>query len=367
MKLLTYTYLSIIFLFFLFSYLFIDPNFTYLEDLYSGFYSVHRNLASLVYLLLLMAMFGVYILILKNTSRVEYQKRFLLFMAVVGIFSYPAIFSYDIFNYIATAKVAFFYFENPYIIMPIEFTQDPILQFTHAANKLALYGPVWIILTGVPFILSSGNYLMSIILFKLLTVSFFLGTVLLIWKITKNKFSVLFFSLNPLVLIETFISSHNDIVMMFLALLSFYFLTSKKIIYAILFLILSILIKYAAIFLLPVFIYTLYKLFNGMSIDWRKIWLFAFISMFIIFIFSFLREEIYPWYAIWPMTFLALIPEKKNLIIIFIALTFGLMLRYVPFMLIGTHFGITPISKTVLTFIPPLFVFGLTIFKKKIV
>ena len=140
------------------------------------------------------------------------------------LLSYPAILSYDIFNYIGTSKVLFIYHENPYLQMPIEFIGDPILMFTRAANKVALYGPLWVFLSGIPYAISFGNYFVSVFVFKIFVSVFYVGIVYLIRKLTNSYFSILLFAANPLVIIETFVSGHNDVVMMFFALLAFYLL-----------------------------------------------------------------------------------------------------------------------------------------------
>jgi hypothetical protein len=285
---------------------------------------------------------------------------------ILLLFSYPAMLSYDIFNYIATAKVLFFYHENPYIIMPIEFTKDLLLSFTHAANKIALYGPVWIILSVVPYCMGFGQFLLILLNLKLFTVLFYVGTTYLVWKISKNIFSVVLFSLNPLIIIEILVSGHNDIVMIFFALLSFFLLMKKRIIVAFFFLFLAILIKYATLFLIPVFFYTVWKLFKKQKVDWEKIYIASSLSMFVIFLLSPLREEIYPWYAIWFLPFVSLVHKSKMLLYIALAFSFGLLLRYVPFMLFGTHFGLTPFLKTAVTFIPVFFVLIYIFFKDKL-
>ena len=41
--------------------------------------------------------------------------------------------------------------------MPIEIPNEPYLAFTRAANKTALYGPVWILLTAIPHLLGQGD------------------------------------------------------------------------------------------------------------------------------------------------------------------------------------------------------------------
>lgn len=352
----------------LFSYLFVDANFIYFPSSFAGFNGHHRILVSGIYFLLISIFFGIYVFLLRNINSVvqnlsEIKKFIPVFL--VPVFAYPAMFSYDMFNYITTSKVLFYYHENPYLIMPIDFINDPILLFTRAANKLALYGMFWTFISGIPYLLSFGNYLVSILMFKLFSALFYLGLIFLIWKLTGNKLSVVLLAANPLIIIETFISGHNDVVMMFFALLAAYLLKNKRIFLAILCLFLSILIKYATLFLVPIFLLTIVQYVKNKKNDWNKFYLFSFFSMLVIFIFSFLREEIYPWYAIWPLTYLVLIPEKNKLINIFLGLSFGLMLSYIPYMYFGTYFGSTPFAKILLMLFPPVSIFLYQIMKTK--
>lgn len=361
-------YLLTFILFCFFTYLFIDPNFIYLTDFYTGFANKNRFVVSILYFGFMVGLFGLYAKILQAKNLTNYTNlknyKFLLLIPLLGILSYPAVLSFDIFNYVATAKVSFFYFENPYVVMPIEFVGDPILLFTRAANKIALYGPGWIGFTSLPFYLSFGNYLLSLILFKVLVSIFFLATIGMIWKMTKNVYSVLYFAASPLVLIETFVSGHNDIVMMFFALGSIFFLKNKKVLLGLGFLLLSISIKYATIFLLPVFGYVFYKRWRRRELDWDFVYLLSFIMTLIIFSLSPIREEIYPWYVIWPLTFLSLIVQRyKLLATFFIFFTFCLMLRYISYMLTGDYFGITPFIKLFITFVLPL-TFGIYLLHK---
>lgn len=278
----------------------------------------------------------------------------LIIISVVFLFfSYPAILSSDIFNYIFTAKVLFGYHENPFIIMPIEFIGDPYLLFTHAANKVVLYGPSWVGITAAPYILGFNNFILTLFNFKILALVFYLGVIYLIFKLTKNVENTAYFALSPLVLIETLVSSHNDVAMMFFALVAIFFLKKDKIFFAIIFLILSILIKYATIFLIPLFIYLIYLKIKNKTVDWKKIYIYSSLLMLIVFLLSPLREEIYPWYGIWFLTFISL-TENKNLKVLGIVLSFGLLLRYVPFMYLGTHFGQTPFVKIIVTYVPLL-------------
>lgn len=355
------SYILFVLLLVLFSYFFVDQNFFYLNRIYTGFAFSNRQIVTIIYSLSVLILFGFYGFFLKN----KFYSKFLIgITCVVLLFSYSAMLSQDIFNYLTTAKVIFKYHENPYLIMPIEFAGDSNLLFTQAANKIALYGPFWIILSGLPYFLGFGNFLLSFFNFKLLAVLFYIGTLWIIKKLTKNNFSVIIFAFNPLIIIEILIGGHNDIVMMFLALLSFFLLKRKKILLSCMFLFSSIFIKYSTIFLIPVFLLVLYKILKKRSVDWEKIYLVSWISMFIIFLLSALRVEIYPWYATWFLVFTPLIPQRKMLLTLSLVLSFGLLLRYIPFMLLGTHFGITPLVKSLVTFLPVSLVFIYAYFKK---
>lgn len=357
-NLIIFGYSIFIFVFIFFSYLFIDQNLFYLKFLYTNFDHLNRLLTSIFYTLSVSVFFCFYLVVIylfkKNVLALK-DIKILFLISCTLIFSYPAMLSFDIFNYLATAKVFFFYKENPYIIMPNAFINDPLLLFMHAPNKTALYGPAWLLLSSLPFFWGFGSFLLTLLTFKLFILLFFIGTLYMIQKLAVNKYSIILFALNPLVLIETLVSGHNDIVMVFLCLVAFYYLKQKKLIISIVLLLLSILIKYATIVLLPVFLLVIYQWYIKKKIVWGKIYLLSIIFMFTIFFLSFLREEIYPWYALWFFTFACLIPNNKYILSFSLTLTFGLLLRYIPFMLLGTHHGITPFMKELITFSTPVF------------
>lgn len=365
--------LFVIFLliFSVFSYAFIDPNLIYLHQLYSGFAFENRLLTTSIYVCSICIFFIFYFSFLNKVNKGKLKgdnfKKIVTVSIIILLFAYPAVLSYDIFNYIFTAKVLFFYHENPYLIMPIAFIGDPLLLFTHAANKIALYGPIWILLTGIPCYGGKILGFISILLsFKLFTTLFYIGTTFIIWKISRSLSSVYLFALNPLVLIETIVSGHNDIVMMFLALFSFFLLSKNKFGLGILFFILSIFIKYATLFLLPIFIYVLIKKIKKDEVKWEKIFYYSSLLMVLAVLLSPIREELYPWYAIWFLPFIYLIPQNKALLYFSFSISFGLLLRYVPFMLLGTYFGPTPLIKQLVTFIPVILVLIFILIKEKL-
>lgn len=337
-----------------FSYLFIDANLPFFNTFYTGFVTRFRSITAVMYALFIITISGFYLFLIakRKVLSLEKLKRLIITSSVVLLFAYPAMLSYDIFNYITTAKVIFFYHENPYITMPIEFLGDPNLAFTRAANKIALYGPAWIVFSGIPYLLGLQNLILTVFSFKICILLFYMATVYLLWKMTKNSFSVLLFALNPLVLIETLVSAHNDIVMVFFALLALFLAKHNKLRFGILSLIMSILIKYATVVLLPLFFYVAYTKKQKKKVDWEKVYAIAVVVMFVPFLAAPLREEIYPWYVIWLLAFAVLIPKKTYLLSFVVALSFSSLLRYLPVLYTGSYFGATPIVKELLTFVP---------------
>lgn len=338
----------------IFSYGFVDQNFPLPAPAFL-FRLVHTNrgLATAILVAMVIISFIVYFRFLDRAKRKEITPRrawlLILSVSLVLLFSWPA-FSYDIFNYLATAKVSFHYQENPYLVMPIEFEGEPMLAFMHAANKYALYGPVWILLTAFPHFLGQGNLILTVFAFKLLILLFYLGSGWFIWRLSdKNLYSLIFFAFNPLVIIETLVSAHNDVVMMLLVLLAFWLMERQKKLASLVAWLLSVGVKFATIVLLPLLI--LEKRFKKGS---RFTW--AAVTMFLVFLASPLREEIYSWYFIWIITFAALVPQNKWLRWLSWSFSAGLLLRYTPFLYWRNYGGLTPLVKNLTTFVPPFFV-----------
>jgi len=340
----------------IFSYGFVDANFPLKTS--SFLYNLvhfHRPLTTGIYTLFIVSLFGFYFYFLDKARRqqitIRQVKTLILFALGVLLFSFPA-FSYDIFNYIATAKVTFFYKENPYLVMPIEFLGEPMLKFMHAANKYALYAPFWILLTAIPYFLGLGRIVLTVFTFKAFIACFYLISVWLVWRLSAgNLYSLVFFALNPLVIIETLVSGHNDVVMMTFALIAFLLLFQKRKLLSLISLFSSIGIKYATIVLTPLFVFS-FK-FKKEKLIAYSAWL-----MFIVFLLSPLREEIYSWYFIWVISFAALLPKDKFLFWLVIGFSLGLLLRHIPWLYFRNWGGFTPKIKTLATFIPP----GITLF-----
>lgn len=357
-----------------FSYGFLDPNlslwsnprFTYFQAPLSYLVYHNRPIASTVFFSIVFLLFFCYILFFRFGEKFFVSWKRLLFLLIASgailVFSYPAL-THDLFNYITTAKVAFTLHENPYIVMPVEIPNEPYLAFTRAANKVALYGPAWILITVIPHFFGGGNIWRTIISFKVLNAFVYICFSYLIYKITKNIRNVIFFAFNPLILIEVLVSGHNDIYMMILALGGLSIWQKKRLpqkAAGLVLFIFSWLVKGSTIVLLP--------LVFMKKLSWDRLLLIAYCLLSLIFfVVAPLREELYPWYAVWLIAVASLMDIKKQKFIagFSVALSFALELRHLPYMWMGYYEGPGPILRTFLTIIPVAIYAGIYKLKEK--
>ncbi|HCM82198.1 MAG: hypothetical protein UV63_C0001G0043 [Microgenomates group bacterium GW2011_GWC1_43_11] len=345
----------------IFSYAFVDVNLRLTDNpIFQAILSQlaismrsYRMQTAGIFILILLCLFVLWWKTIQSVHPEKYGYRQFLSRTVIVcallILSYPFL-SYDLFNYIATSKVAFAWHENPYVVMPIEIYNDPNLAFTRAANKVALYGPAWLLLTWIPHTLGMGNIWQTIIAFKCITALFYFGMSYLIWHITKKMQNVIFFALNPLILIEVLVSGHNDIVMMVLACVGLLLWQKKEWVNRLVGLCmftLSIFIKGATIVLLPLLFFR--------KTTYSRLMCIVSCLLFLVFIvFAPVREELYPWYAVWFLSAAAFLPYSKYARVwqFCIAVSIGLELRHVPYMAMGYYEGPGPVLRIVLTIIP---------------
>lgn len=355
-------YFSILLVLFVYSWAFVDLNlhltdarwFSVVQTPLSSLVYVHMTWAGVVYVALLIGLYTYYLIVLRKRNKdlktvlPMNVKTFLLSIAVILVFSFPA-FTYDIFNYMTTANVLYTHKENPYIVMPIEIPNEPGLAYTRAANKVALYGPTWLLLSFIPHAVGHGNTWITIIAFKAIMSAGYLLMLFLIWKNTRSVKQVLFFGINPLVITEVLVSAHNDIVMMVLAVVAFgsYGLSQENRMDRFAVWLLSVGVKGASIVLFP-----LLFLRNQKK---EKLYIFAFWLLFAVFaVFAPIREELYPWYAIWFLSVASLVPLTKTSFLhgFSVAISMGLSLRHLPYILTREYGGYGPAFRLAFTVIP---------------
>jgi len=327
-------------------------------------------LGGILYTCILTTLFFLYFVTLRKVARMELSRTrvasLVIGLAIIVGLSFPLT-SYDLFNYILTAKVTYHYHENPYLVMPIELIGEPGLAYTRAANKTALYGPTWIGASYIPHIFGGDTIWGQILAFKLFSSASYVAVAYLLFIISGSVAPVVWFALNPLVIIELLVNGHNDGLMMFICLSSYVvFLQKKRLGTCIGFglLVLSSLVKGATLVLLPLMFWRQFP----RAVAWvmphtKKIHLTTpqtvyFLSSLLLAV-AFLvagpmREELYPWYGVWCLTFASLLDDTrygwyKGLLI---AGTVGLELRPIAYMIMGYYEGPGPLIRLLVTIVP---------------
>lgn len=308
----------------IYSYVLVDPNFTLFNStlwttfrntvVYFGYYQ--RYWSWIVYLALIIILFGFYLYFLK---RVKKYNPFKLAMLIGGIllFSYPFL-SHDFFNYLFDAKIVTLYFKNPYFYKALDFPADPWLRFMHWTHRPYPYGPIFLLITLIPSFLSFGKLVLSFFLFKITWFMFYILSVYLLNKL--NKKWAMIFATHPLIIIEGLVNSHNDLIAVSLAIIGIFYLYKKKNLISKLILLFSGGIKYITLPLLFV------------SRKNKKVNVYIFLSLSFILLYLSLTTEIQPWYFLAVFAFLPFFENIVSQLNIFFV---GLLLSYYPYVKLG--------------------------------
>ncbi len=342
-------YILVIASLFLYSYTQIDLNLHlsrlyYWQNIQNFFQHIgyfQRPLSTYLYIGITTLLFIFYLLFLRAVNKKYISRNQVWFLViattVILSFAYNA-FSYDLFNYIFDAKIITFYHQSPYAHKALDFPYDHMLSFMHWTHRLYPYGPAWLVLTVPLSFLGLNFFTPTLFLFKFLASISFLGTTFFIGKILKKiypedeLFGIAFFALNPLIIIESLVSAHNDIVMMFFAIFSFYLFIRNKYVISLLLLIISIGIKFATAVMIPIFAFLF---FLKKEVNWLIIFLSIVLMMVLTIILASIRTNFQPWYLLYPLPFCALISKKYYIFIPSVIISlFGLM-QYVPFLYLG--------------------------------
>lgn len=303
-------------------------NFSWWNPIRSWLQSLDNITVTTIFIFLALLLFWLYFKLLKR----GFSWRWLILLVLISLPAYP-LFSYDIFNYLFNAKMVLIYHANPHLQTAINFAFDPMLRFMQNVHTPAPYAYGWTGLSLIPGLTwLTQNFTLSFWAMKLFIAGFWLGQLWILRKLVQRLFPkelwrFWLFALNPFVLVETLINGHNDVVMMFFALLSYWFFLNSKKFRALLFLLFSASIKYVTIVLLPFYL-------RGESSQAEKIDLPTLFSLALLLIMFIRPGQLHSWYLIWAFSFVVL--SRSNILIkVFTALTIGALLRYAPYLYYG--------------------------------
>lgn len=325
----------------------------------------NRPLSTTLFLILIAGSFGFYFLVLHLVQKKLLsltQIKWLIGLSLLLLFAYPA-FSHDLYNYMFDARIVTKYGLDPHYFRALDFPSDTWTRFMRWTHRYYPYGPGWLMLSQLPSYLGMGKFILTLGWFKLMFGLFHILNCLLIYKIAERMhkpvalFVLNFFAFNPLVLVESLLSPHNEVMMLALAFLGCYFLLTKKTALSVVALIASISIKYLSGVLIPL-------LWWRKPTD-KKLYVAGFIGWLLGLAPLMLLREPYPWYFV-PLVGVAALSGHKWIQLFTVSTSAGLLVRYAPFLWTGEYTDQTMYMQTVLmvTMIIGIFIISHFLWKK---
>lgn len=345
-------YLLVIFGLFLYSFTQVDLSLTLsrwsiwqvAQKFFQSIGYFNRPLSTFLYLLTIALLYLFYLFFLMYAKKGKINKKtvwiIILVATLILTFSYNA-FSYDIFNNIFDAKIVTYYHQNPYFYKALDFPKDPMLSFMHWTHRTYPYGPTWLFLTVPLSFVGFQVFLPTFFLFKILAAISFLGTIYFVGKILQKispkdqLFGIVLLGLNPLFLIEGLVSAHNDITMLFFLVFAIWLLLNNKYFRSFLLLILSIGVKFATVFVMPVFLVVYLFKIKKITINWEKVCIFMTFLMSVAIVTASVRTNFQPWYLLYVLPLAAMVSSKNYIKLPVIIISFFALLTYAPFLYLG--------------------------------
>src|SRR5207249_8242954 len=137
----------------------------------------------------------------------------------------PAMLSTDIFSYVLYGRIFGLYHGDAYVRLPLHSIDDPYLPLAYDLPWPSWYGPLWTLVSAALALVGRERIGLTVLLFRGLEIGSALLSGLLIWDCLRRTAprratqGVAFFLWNPLVVLESGMSGHNDAFMVALLLL----------------------------------------------------------------------------------------------------------------------------------------------------
>ncbi len=178
-----------------------------------------------------------------------------VFNATLAV-GFPTVLSCDVYGYASYGRMISVYGLNPYATRLSELGGDPFVPLVHWPDVTSRYGPVWLLISTAAAQIGSGSVLATVVSLKVLSAASNLANCLLVYLLAKRviggaeRSALLLYAWNPLILIETSGSGHNDGVMMTFALLGLLLVLKGRLLVGVAAVFLSVMVKYLTALLL---------------------------------------------------------------------------------------------------------------------
>ncbi len=142
----------------------------------------------------------------------------------------PSELSHDAIVYAGYGRIIVTYHANPYYTPLSAFPHDPLFQLDDWREAVAAYGPLWLIVCAISTFVAGSSILKYIFFYRILGLIAHLVNIWLVTTILRKTncspriilLGTLLYAWNPLVLLESGLGGHNDIVMMTCILLGIF-------------------------------------------------------------------------------------------------------------------------------------------------
>jgi hypothetical protein len=179
-----------------------------------------------------------------------------LFYATIALFM-PPVLSSDIYHYILFGRMVAVYGLNPYVVPGTAISGDPFWHLAFWRDVTTHYGPVWTILSAGLAMTGGQNVLGTVMAFKGFTALMSCVSCGLVYCLVRDLSgsdrdgfrALVLYAWNPLILIESAGSGHNEVVMMTFALFGLLMFVRGRMVLGTLGLVCSVLVTYLTLVL----------------------------------------------------------------------------------------------------------------------
>ncbi len=224
---------------------------------FAGFFNSNESVITVLFITLVVVYTAFFFLVRATTVS---KKIFVIGIAFAVLFSAllilsPPFMSVDLYGYIFRAEIVNTHNVNPYVVTPADLGYESEVPWAQTNMK---YGPLYTVISMGLQRVSGSELSAELTVFRLFNILLFFGSAFFIFKAVRSiipRFSraaTLLFLWNPFLLIELVHNGHNDVMILFCIVLSFYALVQKKYFLAIIVLVFGFLIKFLTIFLIPI-------------------------------------------------------------------------------------------------------------------
>lgn len=177
----------------------------------------------------------------------------------------PYLLSQDVFSYAMYGRILAHYQASPYGSLPRDFPFDPLYSQLYWKGTASNYGPLWNWVGAGVVGLVGDEVAVLVLAFRQVAMLSSLASAALIWCILgrleprHRAVGTLLWAWNPLVVVESATSAHNDALMVLLILAAVYLHLRGRLGLALVALTLSALVKYASGLLIPMYCLLLWR------------------------------------------------------------------------------------------------------------